>query len=93
MLPPGYACVLQVEPLIIVLQLGADGLWTMNLFDKRGGFRVIMPPSEYGLPAAKEKAVISAEYYMRKYGGEPSWTHPASVDWVEFKPRTVTWET
>jgi hypothetical protein len=84
--------VLQVEPLIIVLQLSTDGLWTMNLFDKRGGFKVIMPPSEYGLAAAKQKAAISAEYYMRKYGGEPSWTQP-SAEWAEFEPRTVTWET
>ena len=84
---------LQAEPLIIVLQLSTDGLWTMNLFDKRGGFKVIMPPSEFGLPAAKEKALISAEYYMRKYGGNASWTLPAALEWREFTPKSIIWET
>ena len=43
--------------------------------------------------AAKEKALVNAEHYMRKYGGDRSWTQPASVDWREFTPRNVIWET
>ena len=65
----------------------------MHLFDRLGGFKVNLPPSEFGLPAAKEKALINAGYYMRKYGGDRSWTQPGSVDWREFTPRNVIWET
>lgn len=93
MLPAGYTCLVEVEPLTIEIQLTADGLWTMNLFDRHGAFKVIMPPSEFGLAAAKEKALISAQYYMRKYGGDRTWTQPTSVDWREFTPRSVIWET
>ncbi len=93
MLSSGFTCLAEVEPLIIEIQRSADGLWTMNLFDRRGGFKVIMPPSEFSLDAAKEKALISAQYYMRKYGGDRSWTQPTSVEWREFNPRNVIWET
>ena len=93
MLPPGYTCLAEVEPLTIEIHLSTDGLWTMHLFDRRGGFRVVLPPSEFGLPAAKEKAMVRAEYYMRKYAGDRSWTQPAAVDWREFTPRDVIWET
>ena len=91
--PRGYACLAEVEPLIIEIQLSADGLWTMNLFDGSAGCKVIMPPSEFGLQAAKEKAAISAEFYMRKFGGDKSWTRPTSIHWREFTPRSVVWET
>lgn len=93
MLPPGYTSLAEVEPLVIEIHLSTDGLWTMHLFDRRGGFKVILPPSEFGLAAAKEKALVSAEYYMRKYGGDRSWKQPVSVDWREFTPRNVIWET
>ncbi|HXI41878.1 MAG TPA: hypothetical protein VNH83_17975 [Bryobacteraceae bacterium] len=93
MLPPGYTCLAEVEPLTIEIQRSTDGLWTMHLLDRRGGFKVIMPPSEFGLPAAKEKALVSAEYYMRKYAGDRNWTRPDSVDWREFSPRSAIWET
>jgi len=93
MLPPGYTCLAEVEPLTIEIYRSTDGLWTMHLLDKVGGFKVIMPPSEFGLAAAKEKALVNAEHYMRKYGGDRSWTQPASVDWREFTPRNVIWET
>ncbi|HET9318322.1 MAG TPA: hypothetical protein VFO27_01060 [Bryobacteraceae bacterium] len=93
MQPPGYACLAEVEPFIIEIQRSRDGLWTMNLYDRSGGFKVIMPPSEYDLAAAKEKALISAEHYMRKYGGNASWTRPARIEWREFAPRSVIWET
>ena len=93
MQPAGYACLAEVEPFFIEIQRSADGLWTMNLYDRIGGCKVIMPPSEYDLAAAKEKALISAEYYMRKYGGNTSWTRPARVEWREFTPRSVIWET
>jgi hypothetical protein len=93
MQPRGYTCLGTVEPLTIEIQLAADGLWMMHLFDERGRFRVIMPPSEYGLDAAKEKALVNAEFYMRKYGGDGSWRHPASIVWQEFAPRSVVWET
>ena len=93
MLPRGYTCLADVEPLLIEIQLDADGLWRMDLFDKRGGFQAIMPPGEFGLEAAKEKALISARYYMRKYGGDPSWERPHSIVWRDFAPREVIWET
>ena len=93
MLPPGYTCLAEVEPLSIEIHLSMDGLWTMHLLDKRGGFKVTLPPSEFGLVAAKEKALVSAEYYMRKYGGDQMWTQPVSVNWREFTPRNVIWET
>lgn len=93
MQPRGYTCLADLEPLTIEIQLNADGLWAMNLFDRRRGSRVIMPPSEFGLDAAKHKATINAEYYMRKYGGDRSWTPPGSVEWHEFTPRNVIWET
>jgi hypothetical protein len=82
-----------VEPLTIEIQRSTDGLWTMYLIDRRGFFKAIMPPSEYDLAAAKEKALISAEYYMRKYAADPAWTRPATVNWREFTPRSVVWET
>jgi len=93
MLPAGYTCCAQIQPLVLLIQASTDGLWSMSLFDRGGGFRVVMPPSEFGLEAAKEKALISAEYYMRKYGGDRKWTRPASVDWEEFTPKSVIWET
>ena len=93
MVPPGYTCLAEVEPLTIEIHRSTDGLWTMHLLDKLGGFKVTLPPSEFGLEAAKEKALVNAAYYMRKYGGDRSWTQPASVDWREFTPRNVIWET
>jgi hypothetical protein len=93
MLPAGYTCLAEIERLTIEIQRSADGLWTMYLFDARGGFRIVMPPSEFGLDAAKEKALISAVYYMQKYGGDRSWSRPDRVDWREFTPKSVTWET
>jgi hypothetical protein len=93
MQPPGYTCWAEVDPFTLEIQRSPDGLWTMNLYDRAGSFKVIMPPSEYDLPAAKEKALISAEYYMRKYGGNPSWTRPARAEWREFTPKSVIWET
>ncbi len=89
----GYSCLAEIAPLIIEIQRSADGLWTMYLFDSRACARVIMPPSEFDLDAAKQKALTSAEFYMRKQGGDPSWTRPASVDWREFTPRDIIWET
>ena len=91
--PRGYSCLIEVEPLTIHIERSADGLWTMNLFDSRTRSKVIMPPSEYDLAAAKEKALINASYYMRKYGGDPSWTRPSSPAWREFTPKSVIWET
>jgi hypothetical protein len=91
--PRGYTSLAEVGTLILEIQRSADGLWAMNLFDKAGGFRVVMPPSEYDLAAAREKALISAEHYVRKYGGDASWTRPAQVEWREFTPRPVVWET
>ena len=64
-----------------------------RLFDRRGAFKVTMPPSEFGLDTAKEKALISARYYMQRYGGDRTWTQPTSVDWREFTPRSVICET
>jgi len=93
MLLPGYTCLADVDPLSIEIQRSTDGTWTMHLFDRQGGFMVIMPPSEFGLDAAKEKALISARHYMRKYGGDRSWELPGRVDWREFEPRSVVWET
>ena len=58
--PRGYSCLIEIEPLTIHIERSADGLWTMNLFDSRTRSKVIMPPSEYDLAAAKEKAVINA---------------------------------
>ena len=92
MLPAGYTCLAEVEPLTIEIQRSTDGLWTMHLLDRRGGFKVILPPSEFDLGAAKEKALVSAEHYMRKYA-DRNWTRPDSVDWREFTPRSVVWET
>jgi hypothetical protein len=93
MLPTGYTCLAEVDRLIIEIQRSADGLWAMWLFDARGGFKAIMPPSEFGLDAAKEKALINARYYMQKYGGDRSWILPVKIDWREFTPKSVTWET
>ena len=93
MLPVGYTCLAEAHPFTMLIERSADGLWTMHLLDRRGGSRVVMPPSEFGLPAAKEKALISARYYMRKYGGDPSWTEPKPVTWQEFNPKSVIWET
>jgi hypothetical protein len=91
--PRGYSCLIEIEPLTIHIERSADGLWTMNLFDSRAGCKVIMPPSEYDLAAAKEKALINAAYYMRKYGGQPSWAPPASLAWRDFSPKSIIWET
>lgn len=91
--PRGYTCLIEMEPLTVQIERSADGLWTMNLFDSRAGCKVIMPPSEYDLAAAKEKALINAAYYMRKYGGNASWLRPASLEWREFTPKSVVWET
>jgi hypothetical protein len=91
--PRGYSCLIEIEPLTIQIERSADGLWTMNLFDGGAGCKVIMPPSEYDLAAAKEKALINAAYYMRKYGGQPSWTPPASLAWRDFSPKSIIWET
>ena len=91
--PRGYTCLIEMEPLTIQIERSADRLWTMNLFDRRAGCKVIMPPSEYDLAAAKEKALINAAHYMRKYGGDASWTRPASLAWREFTPNSVIWET
>jgi hypothetical protein len=89
----GYACLAEVGPLIIEIQRSADGLWTMHLFDTHAHFRVILPPSEFDLDAAKQKALTNAEFYMRKHGGDSWWTRPAAVDWREFTPRDIIWET
>ena len=91
--PRGYSCLIEVKSLTIHIERSADGLWTMNLFDSRAGSKVIMPPSEYDLASAKQKALINAAYYMRKYGGEPSWTAPASLAWRDFSPKSIIWET
>lgn len=91
--PRGYSCLIEIEPLIIHIERSGDGLWTMNLFDSHTRSKVIMPPSEYDLAAAKEKSLINAAYYMRKYGGNPSWTRPASLEWRDFTPKSVIWET
>jgi hypothetical protein len=93
MSPAGYTCIAEVDPLIIEIQLSKDGLWTMNLFDGRGGFKVVMPPGEFGLDAAKEKALVNARYYMCKYVGDQAWSPPAPVEWRGFTPRSVIWET
>ena len=89
----GYTCIAELDPLLIEIQLSKDGLWSMNLFDARGGFKVVMPPSEFGLDAAKEKALVNARYYMGKHGGDQSWVPPAPVEWREFTPSSVVWET
>jgi hypothetical protein len=91
--PRGYACLAQIPPLTVEIQRSADGLWTMQLFDSGARARVIMPPGEFDLGAAKQKALTNAEFYMRKYGGDPSWTRPAAVDWHEFTPKDIIWET
>ena len=91
--PRGYTCLIDIEPLTIHIERSADRLWTMHLFDRRAGCKVIMPPGEYDLSAAKEKALISAGYYMRKYGGDASWIPPPSLEWREFTPKSVIWET
>ncbi|PYT20906.1 MAG: hypothetical protein DMG57_40485 [Acidobacteria bacterium] len=93
MRPAGYTSLTEIEPLMIEIQQTSDGLWTMHLFDRRGGFKVIMPPSEFSLQDAKEKALISARYYMQKYAGDAEWTCPRSVQWCDFTPRDVIWET
>jgi len=89
----GYTSLAEIESLMIEIQQASDGLWTMNLYDRRGGFKVIMPPCEFGLNDAKEKALISARYYMQKYSGEAEWSCPRSVQWHDFTPRNVIWET
>jgi hypothetical protein len=91
--PRGFTCIVEIAPLIIEIQRSANGLWIMQLFDNRARARVIMPPSEFDLDAAKQKALTSTEFYMRKHGGDPLWTRPAAVDWREFTPRDVIWET
>ena len=91
--PRGYTCLIEIELLTVQIERSADGLWTMNLLDRRTGCKVIMPPSEYDLAAAKEKALINAAYYMRKYGGNASWTLPAALEWREFTPKSIIWET
>src|SRR4029077_9283662 len=91
--PRGYTCLIEIEPLTIQIERSGDGLWTMNLFERGAGCKVIMPPSEYDLAAAKEKALINAAYYMRKSGATPSWPRPASLEWLEFPPKSVIWET
>jgi hypothetical protein len=93
MQPYGYISLAEIEPLTIEIQLSSDGLWVMHLMDQRGGCTAIMPPSEFGLDAAKEKALINAVYYMRKYGGDQAWALPPSVEWRGFTPRSVIWET
>ena len=60
---------------------------------ERGGLKVIMPHSEFSPDAAKEKALINTQYYLRKYGNNRSWAQLASVEWHEFTPRNVIWET
>ena len=87
------SCLAELPPVTVEIQRSPDGLWTMRLFDKRAGAKVIMPPSEFGLDAAKEKAVVNAQFYMRKYGGDSAWTPPASVEWHSFTAREVIWET
>ncbi len=52
-----------------------------------------MPPCEFDLAAAKEKALTNAEFYMRKFGGDASWIRPAAAAWSEFQPREIVWET
>ena len=87
------ACLAEIPPLIIEIQRSSDGLWTMHLFDTRAACKVIMPPSEFGLDAAKQKALVNAQFYIRKYGGDLAWTPPALVEWRDFTPREVIWET
>lgn len=87
------SCLAELPPLTIEIQRSRDGLWTMHLFDQRAACKVIMPPSEFSLDAAKQKALVNAQFYMRKYGGDPSWTPPATVEWRDFAPREVIWET
>lgn len=91
--PRGYTCLAEVAPLVIEIQRSADGLWTMHLLDSRARTRLIMPPGEFDLDAAKEKALINAQVYMRKHGGDPQWTRPVAVTWREFAPREIVWET
>src|SRR5437016_6194991 len=52
MLPAGYTCCAQIQPLVLLIQASTDGLWSMSLFDRSWGVRVVMPPSEFGLEAA-----------------------------------------
>ena len=87
------SCLAELPPLTIEILRSPDGLWIMHLFDKNAGCKVIMPPSEFDLDAAKQKALVNAQFYMRKYGGDPTWTPPASVEWVEFSAREIIWET
>lgn len=89
----GHTCLTDMGPLTLVLQLSRDGLWTMILLDREGGFSVVMPSSEYGLAAAQQKALLNAGHYMRKHRGVASWTPQGEIDWKEFAPRTVIWET
>lgn len=87
------SCLAELPPLTVEIQRSPDGLWTMHLFDKRAGCKVIMPPGEFSLHAAKQKALVNAQFYMRKYAGDPAWTPPASVEWSEFSAREIIWET
>jgi len=87
------SCLAELPPFTIEIQRSSDGLWTMLLFDKRAACKVIMPPSEFGLDAAKQKALVNAQFYMRKYGADPSWIPPATVEWRDFTAREVIWET
>ncbi len=87
------SCLAELPPLTLEIQRSPDGLWIMHLFDKRARCKVIMPPSEFNLDAAKQKALVSAQFYMRKYAGDPNWTPPTTVEWAEFSPREIIWET
>ena len=87
------SCLAELPPLTIEIQRTSDGLWNMHLFDKRAACKIIMPPGEFGLDAAKQKAVVNAVFYMRKFGGDESWTSPARVAWQEFTSREIIWET
>jgi hypothetical protein len=87
------SCLADLPPLTIEIERSSDGLWTMRLFDHRSGARVTMPPSEFALGDAKQKAVFSAQFYMRKHGGDPAWEPPASIEWQDFTPREIIWET
>jgi len=87
------ACLAELPPLTIEIQRSPDGLWTMRLFDKHAGATVVMPPSEFGLDDAKQKAVVNAQVYMWKHGGDPAWAPPAAIEWHSFSAREVIWET
>jgi len=87
------ACLADLPPLTIEIQRSSDGLWTMHLFDHHAAARVVMPPSEFGLDDAKQKAVVNAQSYMRKHGGDPRWIPPSNLTWRQFTAREIVWET